>query len=660
MWVNLIIFLFFSEAYGGANCSNPKHSYLQAVSPCNRNYSTSDLTNQVHEIQDVVEWWGASNQQVANARCRSPAPPTSADMSEMVRANSNGRKVTKTVHGVRFENEPKELVDAFEKLTTRNSVYGGSHNVKEAQVNVQSLHQVNPACKKVSCAMEKIWGAELGQKILYIKLKHGYNASELAFDNATRFSVAEMNDVLMALEDLPPTLQPLGFRGDQRLVPYTVGQSVYAPGERVLANSGVIFFDRWREREPLTRQYTTFHELAHNISSRHENADNSNEWRQLSGWKSLGDTWEKNPNACMISKYGMETPAEDFAEVLSAYRYNPNTLETSCPEKYRYMKDKVFGGMEYKTNSQCARANVDQIANVQQGLADHLKENNYSLSPETIQSECAGSLNVYPPAQTELEACAFKASLKVIPQERLNDIIRRAGLPINASTRRAISAQLPANSPLRASLQTQSRQVGQVVEASMARYRSQLSQAQPPARGTNPWYQTQSRCGHVMMEIPEGALRCYVETLYEEDRSLKEWGAGFLPKLDPPAMFSEQGRLNLKGQDRQLVEEALQRSPRFLEQFRQTKADFKDNMLSAVREMKRVNSNLPQGWQDLPPQQFCSQVYGKSNLFLNIWGFPNGEAVKAIEEECVKGQTKNSRFHPSDADWQAWINSRWN
>lgn len=163
-----------------------------------------------------------------------------------------------------------------------------------------------------------------------------------------------------------------------------------------------------------------------------------------------------------------------------------------------------------------------------------------------------------------------------------------------------------------------------------------------------------------MLEVPEGAMRCYVETLYEEDRSLKEWGAGFLPKLDPPEMFNEQGRTNLKGQDRQMLEEALQRSPQFQAQFRQTREDFKRNMLSTVREMKRLNSNLPQGWQSMPAAEFCSQVYGKSNLFLNIWGFENGTAVKAIEDECVKGQTRNRRFHPNDSDWQEWINSRWN
>lgn len=657
--INLILILFLSEAYAGANCSNPNHRYVLDASACNRNYSTAEITNQIHEIQDAIEWWGASNHQVANANCRAPSPPSIQDMTDVVRSKSSDKKITKTIHGVKFENEPKELVDAFEQLTTRNSVYGGKFNVKEAQVNIQNAHQINPSCKSVTCAMEKIWGTELGSKILYIKLKHGYNASELAFDNASRFSLPEINDVLMALEDLPATLRPLGHKGDQRLVPYTVGQSVYAPEENVLANSGVIFFDRWRGRETLTRQYTAFHEFAHNVSSRHSNADSSAEWKNLSGWKVLGDTWEKNEKSCMISRYGAASPAEDFAEVLSAYRYNPSGLESRCPDKYRYMKDKIFGGVEYKTNALCAQASPAQVASVHQSLADHFQSTHYSLNQEVIKSECAGSFNSYPVVQSDLEACAFRASLKVMPQERLDAIIRGAGLPVNTSTRQVMTSSLPVDSPLRGALQNQSRQVDLAVNSSVTAYRSQASQAQPPARGTNAWYKTQSRCGYVMLEVPEGALRCFVETLYEEDRALKEWQSGFLPKLDPPEMFSERGKLNLKGEDRQILEEALQRSPQFQAQFRQTQEEYKRNMLSALQKMRRDGANLAQGWQQLSPVEFCARVYGKSNAFLNIWGMPDGEPVKAIEEECVRGQTKNRRFHPSDSDWQEWINSRW-
>ncbi len=660
MMVNFLLYLFISYTYAGANCSNPNHSYAKDATACNRNYSTTDITNQIHEIQDTIEWWGASTEQVSKASCKTTTPPTAVDMSEVTRSKEQSRKVTKTIHGVRFENESKELVDAFEKLTSRNSVYGGSYGVKEAQTNVQALHQINPSCKNVSCAMEKIWGAELGQKILYIKLKHGYNASEIAFDNSSRFTLPEINDVLMTLEDLPPSLQPLGHNGNQRLVPYTVGQSVYGPDERVVANSGVIFFDRWRESSSLTRQYTAFHELSHNISSRHENADSSTEWMTLSGWKRLGDAWEMDPNACMISKYGKASPAEDFAEVLSAYRYNSRGLEKACPIKYNYMKAKVFGGMEYKDSSQCARANPDQIESVQKNLAEHFKVNNYSLNTALIQNECGGSLSSYPPAQNEIENCAFQASLKAMPTERLNEIVRSSGLPINASTRRAISRVLPEASPLRVSLQAQSRQVDQIVESAVVQYRAGITQLQPPSKQSNAWFQTQSRCGFVMLEMPENALGCYVETLYAEDKKMKEWGAGFLPKLELPSIFSEKALTDLKGQDRKLVEDALSKNPQFLAQYRESKSNFKRNIISAIKQMKQSSSQLPQGWQNLSPAEFCSKAYASSNMFLNIWGFKDGDPVKAIEEECVKKQTRSRRFHPTDSDWESWINSRWN
>ena len=112
-------------------------------------------------------------------------------MSEAIRQRNGSAKVRESVHGVSFENEPKELVDAFKQLTTRTSLYGSSYGVKEAQINIQGSYQINPESKQVQCALEKIWGETLGQKILYMKLQHGYNSSELAFDDAFRFTIVE-------------------------------------------------------------------------------------------------------------------------------------------------------------------------------------------------------------------------------------------------------------------------------------------------------------------------------------------------------------------------------------------------------------------------------------------------------------------------------------
>ena len=48
----------------------------------------------------------------------------------------------------------------------------------------------------------------------------------------------------------------------------------------------------------------------------------------------------------MVSNYGKTSPIEDFAESVTAYRYNPERLK-DCPSKYYYMKDFVFQGKEY-------------------------------------------------------------------------------------------------------------------------------------------------------------------------------------------------------------------------------------------------------------------------------------------------------------------------
>ncbi|MFN7824887.1 MAG: hypothetical protein ACK5P6_05960, partial [Pseudobdellovibrionaceae bacterium] len=46
---------------------------------------------------------------------------------------------------------------------------------------------------------------------------------------------------------------------------------------------------------------------------------------------------------------------EDFAETFSAYRYNPRQLKKVSPKRYEFMKNKVFGGIEYTNDASCSR-----------------------------------------------------------------------------------------------------------------------------------------------------------------------------------------------------------------------------------------------------------------------------------------------------------------
>jgi hypothetical protein len=53
-----------------------------------------------------------------------------------------------------------------------------------------------------------------------------------------------------------------------------------------------------------------------------------------------------------ISKYGETNPAEDFAESMVAYRYDPEKLKKVSIEKYNYIKENVFSGREFN-NDRC-------------------------------------------------------------------------------------------------------------------------------------------------------------------------------------------------------------------------------------------------------------------------------------------------------------------
>jgi hypothetical protein len=221
--------------------------------------------------------------------------------------------------------------------------------------NFQASHRINPACEKVLCAMEKIWGAGAAYMMLYIRLRHNFNVSEFAFDHGQRPSAAQLEEIAMALDDLPPAMIPAGRR-NQRLGLYRGGDldKVYR-GRDVYANAGMMLFDNWEGLSSEGRQHTILHEVGHNFALRNRRQDMSPEWLSLSGWLQRGDRWTPRPNGCFASVYGRGNPAEDYAVSFKAYRYNGAEFRAHCPQKYEFLKAQVFGGMEYVDERTCSR-----------------------------------------------------------------------------------------------------------------------------------------------------------------------------------------------------------------------------------------------------------------------------------------------------------------
>jgi len=337
----------------------------QSYSPCIQTTAKSQL-DYLNDLEKHIEWFGASDHEIMNAPCKSNKLPTLIEMKKFISskalpdnsqwgwAKSLIGPLNKPINGVQFKKESPVMIEAFSKLTTAMDVFGIFPN-ENKQIDFQALKNINPECEKVLCAVEKIWGEALGDKILYTLLKHNFNTSEYAFDNSDRFNEKEINDVMLALEDLPKGMIPLGSE-NQRLTHFKRGYTLSSNGPGVLANAVIMLFDEWSTSPRIERQYTTFHELSHNIGTHFNKIDLSPGWLSLSHWIKKGDDWSKSSKACFASEYGLTNPAEDWAESVTAFRYNGANFQKKCPEKFNFIKKYAFNGLEYTSASSCPKS----------------------------------------------------------------------------------------------------------------------------------------------------------------------------------------------------------------------------------------------------------------------------------------------------------------
>lgn len=254
------------------------------------------------------------------------------------------KKVSKKSHGVDFKNENPELIDLFDKLTTRKYP--------------RTSWQYESSCTKVICAVKEIFGNDEGPRILYMLQKYELNSSHLSFRDTSPWHTEELNELIAALEDLPDGLLPLDDnKSFVRMKRGYTWAHYNRVGECVEANSEIRFFDCWSEakRPKHSRMGTVAHELGHYIASE-LGLSNVSEWNDISGWErklyeevdgNLTEEHTHKENACFLSTYGQESPSEDFAEAFVAYRYTPKVLKENCPEKYRFIKELVFNGVEF-------------------------------------------------------------------------------------------------------------------------------------------------------------------------------------------------------------------------------------------------------------------------------------------------------------------------
>lgn len=255
--------------------------------------------------------------------------------------------VNETVAGFDLKDQPRRLVSALRALAP-DAAAGTS--------------TVDPACNDVDCAAKALFGAE-GGRLVHMLVRFGYNGSARAADGASAWSGSELDIVLAAMGDLPGSAQPLTASPRVMLRQDHLSVLKHAPADRPFGmepvalsggdTAGVRVSELWDQLQPHERRAVMFHELAHEFVATHWAKV---EWRSRWAQAVVQDAaWTARlglPDGA-VSTYGDRNIDEDFAESATAYRYAPGLLAVRAPNRYAFLRDWMFDGLEYFSSPQC-------------------------------------------------------------------------------------------------------------------------------------------------------------------------------------------------------------------------------------------------------------------------------------------------------------------
>jgi len=277
-------------------------------------------------------------------------------------------------NGFHFKNDNDIYFNILKNLTEPDT----SYRPDSEPTLYKSLRQI---CDSSICVIKNIFGEKNYWRVMYLSHEYGLNTSHLRFGDSYTPSDTFLNDILNTLEYIPPHLRTLGPQ--KRLI-----HSIYNPKSNVpseAANANISIQDRFFLFPESFRPYLLFHEFAHNWSFNTKfELDESEEWLKISGWKKIPMmftyAWEHSlqfhtniKSDYWISHYARANSWEDFAESVSAYRFNPQKLLKQNLEKYNYIKKNIFFNIEFLDEKNC---HLDEVSlNAQNNFAlSHILE----------------------------------------------------------------------------------------------------------------------------------------------------------------------------------------------------------------------------------------------------------------------------------------------
>lgn len=365
LWALSTVFIFTSAC---THVSKPEKSALSVLPDQPVPYPPNERIPAEAVNPNEIDWWAANEAQVKGALCRSKLPITTKEIEAFYKATPSASTHDKgdyEIGGFTLKNERPHLVLALSKLISPVSEYNTPRRSIE---NFQEKLKINPSCDKALCAAKKIFGPDVGPQMLYLMDQFDVNTSPYSYANASFFTPSEIADVIRTFELIKADQLP--FPSNKKLIRFMRGytRASYADGAgQVVANAAIELFDKWSTQNSILRQYTIYHEIAHNHSdNQFSDYDRSGAWLALSNWKESengqfeAERAKAQQGHPFVSRYGKTNPFEDFAESVTAYRFNPDLLKRQSMDKYNFIKYLVHDGLEFTSQADCRRQPLSQ------------------------------------------------------------------------------------------------------------------------------------------------------------------------------------------------------------------------------------------------------------------------------------------------------------
>jgi hypothetical protein len=392
---------------------------------------------------ETVPFNSVDDSDVDQAQCRYSQGNTHPYREEVIQkyaaADPEGRGAEFEVNGIRFRDESPALVFRFMQLTTPIDSSKDRHAPDLKSFGIPS------DCSKVRCALDAIFSPALAEKMLFLLIAYDVNVSPYRNVNADLPNERELDTFIDAFDLTPPFLTQIEL--DKKMIRFNRGY-IRKGQPRVMANSAMEFFDRWSEHTRQTRIYAIIHEFAHNWArTRTLKWDESPEWLKATGWRHVvddsTDTWNSEAVRGFISQYAQESPKEDFAESATAYRFAPERLRRISPERYEFMKNIIFAGIEFGGNKPNCEPTNEKMGQVQERF-DHMtgSENELNARLPLIMPLCQEDLletHLDPHSRHKLRRCVewefMRLALSESTGQPLSTIPRYLIHPFTAGTR---------------------------------------------------------------------------------------------------------------------------------------------------------------------------------------------------------------------------------